>query len=171
MGRRASAVLLLLLLAGCATLPRGTSTPDRVIGVLVLAGTEQPIIGARVTLTPTGPTEGARGADEIVLQPIALSTIAATGELGDFVIDALDGPDGPRPLLRGWTYELRADVDGFYPVSRSIEIHRGDRVEVLEIDVVDQGAMHGQQVNDLSPDAIHVEKGGLIEEVLRRVGR
>lgn len=171
MGRSASSLLLLLLLAGCATLPRGSATPDRVIGVLVLAGTEQPITGARITLTPTAPLPDVARVDALELDPVRLSTIAATGDLGDFQIVALNAPDGPRPLLRGWSYELQADAEGFYPASRQVEVHRGDVIAVLEIEVVDEGAMSGQQLNDLSPDAVHVEKGGLIEEVLRRMGR
>jgi hypothetical protein len=164
-------LILLLLLAGCATVPRGASTPDRIIGVLVLAGTEQPITGVRITLTPSEPLASERRPDPIEVTPLRLSTIAQTGELGDFVITALNGPDGPRPLLRGWAYELRADADGFYSASQRIEVHRGDLVTLLEIEVVDEGAMSGQQLIDLSPDAVHVEKGGLIEEVLRRIGR
>ena len=169
MGRSASAVLLLLLLAACATLPRGNATPDRVIGVLVLAGTEQPITGARVTLTPIEPVRAR--ADIAVHDTVRLSTIASSGDLGDFVITELNSPDGGWPLLRGWSYELRADADGFYPAVQDVEVHRGDVVVVLEIEVVDEGAMGGQQVIDLSPDAVHVEKGGLIDEVLRRIGR
>jgi len=159
-----------LLLAGCATLPRAAQT-DRVVGVLVLAGTEQVIAGARVTLTPTSPLERAARVDVPEHEPLRLSTIATTGELGEFVIESLASPDGARPLLRGWSYELRADVDGFYPASQELDLHKGEVVAVLEIEVVDEGAMGGQHLNDLSPDAVHVEKGGLIEEVLRRIGR
>lgn len=171
MGRPAPLLLVfLLLITGCATTQSGRAT-SRVVGALVLAGTEQPIVGARVTLTPLEPLHDARRPDETDVEPARLSTIATTADLGAFVLTELNGPAGPMPLLRGWAYELRADADGFYSSVERIELSGSEVVMLLQIEVIDEEAMLGQQLTDLPADAVKVERGGLIKEVLRRLGR
>lgn len=161
-------LVLLVSLAGCATAPRGRAA-DQVIGVLVLAGTEQPIVGAELTLVPIeamGPNSDAED------RPEALQATTPTGELGGFVFTALAADETSRPLLRNWIYELQAAAPGFHSVSERVHFERGQLAITLEIDVIDDTAMEGTQfVGEQRPDRLQGVDGTLIDEVLRRQGR
>ncbi len=155
---------LLLLLTACAA-PIGR-TSDRIVGDLVVAGTEQVLAGARLTLTPVEPVSAA--ADEA---GEGLGAVALTTEAGAFLITELTAPQQVFPLLRGWAYELRADASGFYSGFVRVEFTGGELVQRLELELIDDEPMQGEQINELPADAVDNPKGTLIDEVLRRQGR
>ncbi len=163
-----SLLLVVLLLAGCATGPRGRAA-DHVIGVLVLSGTEQPIIGAELSLVPIEPLGPNADAAE---DPEALTTTTPTGELGAFIFTSLSSTEAPRPLLRNWLYELHAVAPGFYSASERVHFAGGQLAVTMEIDVIDDTDMQGAQfVGEQPPGRLKDVEGTLIDEVLRRQGR
>lgn len=164
---RRAILLLFALLVGCSTPPKGRAN-DHVIGVLVLTGTETPIVGAEVSLVPVEPVAAnADPADE----PEALATKVPTEELGAFLFSSLS-TDAPRPLLRGWLYELHATAPGFYSTTERVQFDRGQLALTIEIDVIDDTAMEGAHfVGEQPPDRLKGVDGTLIDEVLRRQGR
>ncbi len=170
MSRRTTIPLLLLwaLVLGCATGHRGRAT-DQIIGVLVLSGTDQPIIGAEISLVavePLGPrADPADAAGE-------LRASLSTGALGSFLFTTLGPPEAPQPLLRDWLYELSGTAPGFYSVNERVRFEGGQLALTIEIDVIDDTAMEGSQfVGEQRPDRLQDVDGTLIDEVLRRQGR
>lgn len=174
-----ASLCLPLLLPACAA-PVGRAT-DRIAGELVLAGTEQPIAGARLSLRAIEPlsknadpgpraltasTETAPAAPG----PTALTASTETTPAGAFAITELAAAE-PSPLLRGWAYELRADASGFYSAFARVEFTGGELWQRLEIELIDDEAMQGEQIIELPADAVDNPRGTLIDEVLRRQGR
>lgn len=161
-------LLVVLLLAGCSAGPRGRAA-DHVIGVLVLSGTDQPIIGAELSLVPIEPVgPNADAADDH--QSLAATT--PSGELGAFIFTSLSSAEEPRPLLRNWLYELHAVAPGFYAVSERVHFGGGQLAITMEIDVIDDTDMQGAQfVGEQAPGRLEGVEGTLIDEVLRRQGR
>jgi hypothetical protein len=166
--RQCFLLVVILLLAGCATGPRGRAA-DHVIGVLVLSGTEQPIIGAELSLVPIEPLgPNADVADD----PESLVATTPTGELGAFIFTSLSSTEAPRPLLRNWLYELHAVAPGFYSASERLHFGGGQLAVTMEIDVIDDTDMQGAQfVGEQPPGRLKDVEGTLIDEVLRRQGR
>jgi len=168
-GRRAMPRLLLvlsaLLLTACSGSPRGRSA-DHVIGVLVLSGTEQPIVGGEINLVPVEPVAGSADDAE---DPDALAVRVPTEELGAFLVTTLEGG---RPLLRGWLYDLHATAPGFYSTTERLHFEGGQLALTVEIEVIDDTAMEGAHfVGEQPPDRLKDVDGTLIDEVLRRQGR
>ena len=143
----------------------GRST-DRIAGDLILSGTEHAIAGARITLTPLEPI--ARDADA---GSRGMTAVTSTTELGAFLLTELSSTQQVSPLLRGWAYELRADADGFYSATARVEFAGGELLQRLEIVLIDDELMQGEQIHELPVDAVDNPEGTLIEEVLRRQGR
>jgi hypothetical protein len=158
-------LLLLILLSACAA-PQPGRSGDRISGVLVLAGTEQPLGGVRVVLLPVAAGEGGDPED----RPGELSTSAQSNAAGGFVFGGLDGVR-TAPLLRGWTYELRAEAEGFAVARRELRYEGGDAALRLELELIADDALEGQQILELGDDSIQNPAGTLIDEVLRKQGR
>jgi hypothetical protein len=161
------ALVLSLLLAGCATAGQGR-TSDRIVGTLFLSGTEQPIGGARIVLVPTDPFDRRADNDE---DPSLLGVEATTNDVGGFALDNLTGGERQRTLLRGWEYEIRAEAAGFYTEVATVRYERGELALALQIDLIDDDEMKGENLLEMSSEAVDNPKGTLIREVLRRQGR
>ncbi len=159
-------LLLLLLLSACAATPGGRAA-DRVTGRLLLAGTEQAIAGARIVLLPLQP-HGSRSDES---QLAGLGAVATTNREGGFALAELDGEGQRIPLLRGWTYEVRAEAGGFHSESATVEYGRGELSLILAIEPIDDDEMTGEVLLDTSSEAVDNPRGTLIREVLRRQGR
>jgi hypothetical protein len=159
------------LLAGC--MAQHGRASDRILGLVLLDGTEQPIAGASLTLTPTAPLPQGR-VDAWEPDPLPVAR-APTGDSGAFAFDGLTGPDGaPVGLLRGWEYVLRADAPGFFTTTEELEYAGGERALLVTIEVVDEEVVHGDGglfVDEQAPDRLPGVEGTLIKEVLRRLGR
>ncbi len=158
-------LLLLLLLVGCAA-PQSQRSGDRVSGRVILAGSDQPLAGVRVVLLPVTPRDGADPEES----PGQLSTLVTSNEAGAFAFDALEGLR-ESPLLRGWTYELRAEAEGFAVASQRLDFDGGATFAELQLDLILDDAFEGQQIQELSDDSIQNPTGTLIDEVLRQQGR
>lgn len=160
------------MLAGCAGSP-GPRGEDRILGLLVLEGTEQPIAGATLTLTPIAPLPQAR--PDALSDPHALATEQRSGPSGAFGFGVLEGAEQTeRSLARGWEYELRADAAGFYSTVDRVDFEGGQLAVVLEIDVIEDEMTYGDGgifVGEQPPDRLKDMEGTLVKEVLRRLGR
>jgi len=159
-------LLLLITAMSCAHAPRG-GTPDELIGALVLEGTEQPIVGAKITLTPLGSLDGTGQEGDLV----GMNAVGYTAELGAFVFDELSNAQTRVPLRRNWRYELVAEADGFYSTVQDVEFGRGREVRLVEIEVIEPETFGAEPIQELNPDALKTEPGTLIELVLDRMGR
>ena len=165
---RLGLLLIAVFSSACASSPSGRAS-DHVVGVLVLTGTEQPIVGAQIVLVPVEPLGPNADADPGPEPPQARAT---TQELGAFVFTTLDAGAAPRPLLRGWLYELHATAPGFYSTTERVRFERGQLALTIEIDVIDDTDLEGTQfVGEQRPDRLQDVDGTLIDEVLRRQGR
>ena len=172
MGRLLPILVFFVALAGCASSP-GPRGEDRILGLLVLEGTEQPIAGATLTLTPIAPLPQARPDD--LAEPHDLATEQRSGPSGAFGFGALEDPEqAERSLARGWEYELRADAPGFYSTVDRVDFEGGQLAVVLEIEVIEDEMTYGDGgiiVGEQPPDRLKDMQGTLVKEVLRRLGR
>jgi len=164
---RPSALLFAVFLSGCAGLQADRST-DAIAGVLFLSGTEQPISGARIVLLPQRAV-GGRADTEAAPQTLGIE--ATTNDVGGFVLTELSGGERARTLLRGWEYEIRAEAAGFYGEVAPVVYDRGELLLALEIDLIDDDEMQGENLLEMSSEAVDNPRGTLIREVLRRQGR
>jgi|GEM_PF-1789782 len=166
------AALVVVLLTGCAQ-NHGRAS-DRILGIIVLQGTEQPIAGATLSLTPIAPMIH-RARPDPAADPHAITHEMRSGDLGAFAFDGLTAPDGSRrPLLRGWEYELRADAAGFFSTTERVDFEGGEEAVVLQIEIIDDELVHGDGglfIGEAPPGRVDDMKGTLIKEVLRRLGR
>jgi len=147
---------------------------DRVLGLVLLEGTEQPIAGATLILTPIAPLPQARRADPED-DPHALVAEVSSGAEGAFSIHVLATSDGePARLLRGWEYELRCEAPGFFTGVERVDFDGGEEAVVVSIDVIDDELVQGEGglfVGEAPPDRLKGLEGSLIREILRRLGR
>ncbi len=145
-----------IALTACAHAPRAGGPASSLVGALVLEGTEQPIVGAKLTLTPLEPLDDRDGGETLGI------ATGYTEELGAFVFD---------DLRRDYAYELRADANGFYSTVERVEVGKGQNVMLLEIEVIEPETFAAEPIQELNPDALETEPGSLIELVLDRMGR
>lgn len=165
MTRRLLLTLVFLAATSCAHAPRG-GPANELIGALVLEGTEQPIVGAKLTLTPIEPLDGS---DDEALR--GLNSVLYTEDLGAFVFVELSDAQRTVPLRSNWAYELVAEANGFYSTLERVEIGRGQQTMLLEIEVIEPETFAAEPVQELNPEALETEPGTLIELVLDRMGR
>lgn len=163
-------MLALAVTTGCAT----TRGSDRILGLVLLEGTQQPITGATLTLTPIAPLPMGTRSDPSE-DPLDHATEAMSENEGAFSFLNLATSAGPpHRLLRGWEYELRCDAPGFYSGVERVDYTGGEEAVVIEIDVIEDELVQGDGglfVGEQPPDRIDEMKGTLIKEVLRRLGR
>ena len=171
--RRTGPVLLLfaaLVASGCAT----TRASDRILGLVLLEGTEQPIAGATLTLTPVAPLPQSRRAD-VHAAPYSVSTELRSQEEGAFSFASLTGEGGqPMTLLRGWEYELRCEAPGFFSGVERVDYLGGEEAVVIQIEVIEDEMVMGDGglfVGEQPPDRLKDVEGTLVDEILRRLGR
>ncbi len=147
---------------------------DRVLGLVLLEGTEQPITGATVILTPIAPLPQVRNPDPED-DPHALHGEVVSGKEGAFSITGLATEDGtPARLLRGWEYELRCEAPGFFTGVERVDFDGGEEAVVVDIEVIEDELVQGDGglfVGEAPPDRLQGVEGTLIREVLRRLGR
>lgn len=136
MGRDAL-LLFAVILAGCAGSPSGSAS-DRIEGLIT--STDGPMPQVRVSVYATGDDgRNWNGSD-------------TSNASGRFVIDALTSPDdySSSLLMRGTSYELRAEVEGYYVVTQVIpfdkRLHQVEiELERKSLDEIDSGGGAQQQ--------------------------
>ncbi|MCP4867182.1 MAG: carboxypeptidase regulatory-like domain-containing protein [Proteobacteria bacterium] len=164
MTRHLLAIATLIAVTSCAHGPRGGPSSE-LIGALVLEGTEQPIVGAKVTLTPIEPLDGSDA------DMTGLNAVGYTADLGAFVFVEVSNAERTVPLRANWAYELTAEANGFYSTVERVELGKGQQTMLLEIEVIEPETFAAEPIQELNPEALKTEQGSLIELVLERMGR
>jgi len=114
---------LLTLLVACAAVPRAGSA-DRVAGTVHDDG-ERPLGNVQVVISPLEPL-GPRARSEP--EPLdRLRGVSVTDPDGRFEITGLASSHTfeEYPLLRGWRYEVRAQLSGYQLWSNTFDFTRG----------------------------------------------
>ncbi len=115
--------MLVICLAGCVTARRADSIGGTITAAL--DGQHAPISDAQVTIRPA--SSAFDRADEAPEDPRNLRAVALTDASGGFVVATMasDQTFAEYGLLRGWTYEVRIDVPGYWTYRGTITWARG----------------------------------------------